>query len=126
VSGVVADTSEWIEFFAGRPAIALENALDAGVVVLPPIVIAELVSGTRTDKARQAIEDLMADLVMHQTPVDHWIRVGELRRHLRGRGLSVSTPDAHVAQCAIDRGAILLSRDRVFAKIARVSSLILG
>jgi predicted nucleic acid-binding protein len=125
VSGVVADTSEWIEYFAGRPAAALDHALAAGVVVLPPIVAAELVSGA-TAKARRALEDLIADLIVHETPLDHWIRVGALRRDLRGRGLSVSTPDAHVAQCAIDRGAILLTRDRVFMNIARVSPLILG
>ena len=125
MSGVVADTSEWIEYFAGRPAAALDHALAAGVVVLPPIVVAELVSGA-TAKARRALEDLIADLIVHETPLDHWIRVGALRRDLRGRGLSVSTPDAHVAQCAIDRGAILLTRDRVFMNIARVSPLILG
>jgi hypothetical protein len=126
VSGVVADTSEWIEYFAGRPAAALDHALAAGAVVLPPIVVAELVSGAKTEKARRALEDLMGDLTVHETPLDHWIRVGALRRDLRGRGLSVSTPDAHVAQCAIDRGAILLSRDGVFAKIARISPLALG
>lgn len=126
MSGVVADTSEWIEYFAGRPAVGLEHALDAGTVVLPPIVVAELVSGARTDKARRALEALIRDLVVHETPVDHWARVGQLRRDLSRRGLSVSTPDAHVAQCAIDRGAILLTRDGVFTKIARVSPLILG
>ena len=125
MSGVVADTSEWIEYLAGRRAVALENALDAGSVVLPPIVVAELVSGAKTDKARRALEDLVADLVVHETSTDHWIRVGHLRRDLRARGLSVSTPDAHVAQCAIDRSAILLSRDRVFEKIARFSALTL-
>jgi hypothetical protein len=32
-------------------------------------------------------------------------------------------PRAHVAQCAIDRDAILLSRDRVFKDIAKATSL---
>jgi len=34
-------------------------------------------------------------------------------------GLSVTIPDAHVAQCALDRDAILLTRDGVFGKIAK-------
>jgi predicted nucleic acid-binding protein len=37
--------------------------------------------------------------------------------------LSVSTPDAHVAQCALDRAALLLSRDAVFGRVARLSAL---
>ena len=123
MSGVVADTSEWIEYFAGRPAADLETALAVGALVLPPIVVAELVSGAKTEKTRNMLEDLIADLVVHETPVDHWVRVGHLRRSLLARGLSVSTPDAHVAQCALDRDAILLSRDRIFGRIARLSAL---
>jgi predicted nucleic acid-binding protein len=119
VSGVVADTSVWIDFFAGRPQPELEAALEHGVVVLPPIVVAELVSGARRPSDRTAIARVLGELPVHETPVGHWIRVGDLRRILRNHGLSVSTPDAHVAQCALDRDAVLLTRDKVFAQIAR-------
>ena len=57
------------------------------------------------------------------TQVRDWIRVGDLRRRLASRGISVSTPDAHVAQCALERGALLLSRDAVFVRIAEASEL---
>ena len=91
MSGVVVDTSVWIE----------------------------LVSGARVARDRAAIADLTRQLTLHDTPLDHWIRVGELRRSLKARGISASTPDAHVAQCALDRRALLLSRDAIFPKIAR-------
>jgi tRNA(fMet)-specific endonuclease VapC len=123
VSAVVADTSVWIELFAGRPVPALQEALRQGLVVLPPIVAAELVSGARRPRDRAAIQDLLAELPLHATPLDHWIRVGDLRRRLSDRGIAVSTPDAHVAQCALDQGALLLSRDAVFARIAGGSEL---
>ena len=123
MSAVVADTSVWIELFAGRPAAALEDALAQGLVVLPPLVVAELISGARRPRDRAAIEDLVAELPLHDTPLEHWVRVGDLRRRLAGRGISVSTPDAHVAQCALDRGALLLSRDAIFAHIARAAGL---
>jgi len=126
VSGVVADTSVWIEFFAGRAAPALEDALAHGLVVLPPLVVAELVSGARRKADRASIARLVEELPVHETPLDHWVRVGELRRALLDRGLSVSTPDAHVAQCALDRDALLLSRDGVFARIARSVNLKVG
>jgi predicted nucleic acid-binding protein len=123
VSGVIADTSVWIDFLAGRPAALLEDALAQASVVLPPIVVAELVSGARRAPDRRAIQTLVRDLPVHDTPLEHWIRVGELRRLAGDRGLSVSTPDAHVAQCALDRDAVLLTRDTVFTRLASVIPL---
>lgn len=123
MSGLVVDTSVWIDFFNGRPTPALEQGLADCAVVLPPLVVAELVSGARKTKERAAIVDLIADLEVHGTPVEHWVRVGDLRRRLGEKGIAVSTPDAHVAQCAIDRDAPLLSRDAVFRTIATIAPL---
>lgn len=117
--GLVVDTSVWIDFFAGETIPLLEDALALGSVVLPPLVVAELVSGARKDGDRAALVDLLDDLPLHETPRGHWIRVGSLRGALSALGLAVSTPDAHVAQCALDRDAPLLSRDRVFSRIER-------
>src|SRR5262249_14528958 len=99
------------------------EALAQGVVVLPPIVVAELVSGARRPRDLAAIDDLLRELPLHDTPRSHWVRVGELRRHLRAKGVSASTPDAHVAQCALDRDATLLARDTIFSHISRHSPL---
>lgn len=115
---VVVDTSVWIDFFAGRPTPTLDDGLAAGAVVLPPLVVAELVTGARGEKDQAALVDLLRDLPLHDTPVDHWMRVGELRRRLLAEGIQISTPDAHVAQCALDLGALLLSRDDVFSRAA--------
>lgn len=37
--------------------------------------------------------------------------------------LKVTVPDAHVAQCALDRDAMLLSRDAIFSQIAERTKL---
>jgi predicted nucleic acid-binding protein len=66
---------------------------------------------------------MLTDLPAVGTGLEHWFRVGKLRAELRAGGLSVSTPDAHVAQCAIDTGGVLLSEDRVFEKIAKIAPL---
>ena len=122
MSAVVVDTSVWIDFFAGRPPERLEEALRLGAVALPPVVVAELLSGVR-GRDRAAMIDLLADLEFVATPLAHWIAVGDLRATLARRGLSVSTPDAHVAQCALDQDALLLSHDAIFARIAAATSL---
>jgi predicted nucleic acid-binding protein len=121
--GLVVDTSVWIDFFRGRSIPLLEDALALGSVVLPPIVVAELVGGARKPADRAALIDLLDDLPVHETPRDHWVRVGDLRRRLIEKGHAISTPDAHVAQCALDRDAPLLSSDRVFARITRHAAL---
>lgn len=121
--GLVVDTSVWIDFFRGHSIPLLEDALALGSVVVPPIVVAELVSGARKPADRAALIDLLDDLPIHETPRDHWVRVGDLRRRLIEKGHAISTPDAHVAQCALDRDAPLLSSDRVFARITRHAAL---
>lgn len=117
--GLVVDTSSWIDFFRGDTIPLLEDALSLGSVVLPPIVVTELVSGARKPADRAALAALLTDLPLHETPREHWMRAGELRLLLRGKGHSISAPDAHVAQCALDRDAPLLTRDRMFSTIAR-------
>lgn len=120
---MLVDTSVWIDFFAGETISVLEEGLAAHIVVLSPVVVAELVSGAVRPKERTAIKELVSELPIHPTPRGHWIAVGNLRRELRGRGLSVSTPDAHIAQCALDREALLLARDAIFPKIAALVPL---
>lgn len=44
--------------------------------------------------------------------------VGDLRRNLKLHGLNVTIPDAHIAQCALDRNAPLITRDAIFRRIA--------
>ena len=122
MAGVVVDTSVWIDFFAGKPADELEEALSDGTAVIPPIVVAELVSGASAHQ-RVVIGELLQDAPVHATPLDHWIRVGDLRRELARKGVVVTVPDAHVAQCALDRDGVLLSRDAVFSRIARHTAL---
>jgi predicted nucleic acid-binding protein len=123
VSALVVDTSSWIAWFAGGGSPLVAEALEEGRVHLPVIVAAELLSGRLDDAARAELQDLLADLPPLGLEAAHWFRVGKLRAELRARGLSVSTPDVHVAQCALDAEAELLSEDRVFARIAAVVPL---
>jgi predicted nucleic acid-binding protein len=123
VSALVVDTSSWIAWLAGGGSPAVDEALEEGRLHLPVIVAAELLSGRLDESERAELQDMLSDLPAVGTEADHWVRVGKLRADLRVKGLSVSTPDAHVAQCAIDTGGVLLTEDRVFEKIAKVVPL---
>lgn len=121
---LVVDTSSWIAYFKGASTDLLDAALLDGRVLLPPVVAAELLSASNlSPKERGALRAFVLSVPTCATPVEHWIAVGELRAGLARRGVAVSTPDAHVAQCARDSHAELMSDDAIFARIAAHASL---
>lgn len=120
---VIVDSSFWIDVLAGATIVEIERAMADGTLKLTPIVIAELLSGDLTPQQRIVVGELLQDFDLHDTDLGHWMRVGELRRRLAARGVNVAIPDAHVAQCALDRDATLLSRDEIFRRIAQHTRL---
>ena len=116
---VVVDTSSWISYFAGQQQEALDLALQEGRVYLSPVVAAELMSGSLSRTRREQLADFLRDLPLCDAGLEHWLRVGTQRSRLARKGLTVSTPDVHVAQCAIDLGGYLLSEDRIFRRLVR-------
>ena len=118
MSALVVDTSSWIAYFAGDGSALIEDALGSSTLLLPVVVAAELLSGKMSRRDRAALGDLLDTLPACGIERAHWFRVGALRSKLAAKGLTVSTPDAHIAQCALDANARLLSEDGIFRKIA--------
>ena len=123
---VIVDSSVFIDYLGGERIEAVVAATTEGSLVLSPLVIAELLSGDLTITQREMVGELLQDYFLHDTPLAHWIDVGNLRRMLRARGINATIPDAHVAQCAIDLGATLLTRDEIFTRIGAHTPLRLG
>lgn len=123
MSALIVDTSVWVEFFRGVPLPHLEDALRDGLVVLAPIIAAELLSAPLSKVERRSLAAFVEDLPLHPTPLAHWQAVGALRAQMAKKGLTLSTPDAHVAECAIEAGALLWSRDAIFRKVTNASRL---
>lgn len=118
---LVVDTSSWVSFFSGKNISELEVALREGRVHLPPIVAAELMSGSHDRNEQKKLGDFLRDLPLCVVNLDHWLKVGVLRAKARSQKLKLSTPDAHIAQCTLDLNGYLLTEDKVFE---RLSSLI--
>lgn len=123
MSALVVDTSSWVSYFSSSGPSVIDEALVEGRVFLPPLVAAELVSGRLTSRQRTELESFLADLPLCEVDFAHWLRVGLLRAKLFAVGISVSTPDAHIAQCALDLHGELLSEDAIFLKVAKKTSL---
>ena len=120
---VIVDSSVWIDYLFGRMLPEIESATVAAGLVMTPIVVAEILSGEIGPQQRATFGELLQDYPLHQTTLGHWMAVGELRRTLARHGLNVTIPDAHIAQCALDLDAELLSRDEIFTRIAKHTSL---
>ena len=125
VSALVVDTSSWISYFSGRSKQeeAIEEALKEGRVFLSPLVAAELLSSQLRDSDKEKLIDFLFTFPLCPSSLDHWIRVGELRAKLLSKGLKVSTPDAHIAQCCLDLDCFLLSEDKIFIHMAKIEPL---
>jgi predicted nucleic acid-binding protein len=119
VSALVIDTSSWVTFFAGKSSFPVEDALAEGRVYLPSIVAGELLSGRLRPSERSQLEGFLAELPLCAVDLSHWFRVGQLRAELSERGISASIPDLHVAVCALDLKADLLTEDRIFRQVAK-------
>jgi predicted nucleic acid-binding protein len=115
----IGDTSAVVDYLYGRGSQAIEEAIRAETLVLPPIVIAELLSGSDAPLRRAAIAEVLKDLPMHAVGRPHWMAVGNMRHDLKRHGLNITIPDAHVAQCALDLNAPLFTRDDIFRLIAQ-------
>ena len=123
---VIIDSSVAIDLLHGERLTAVQTALAEGSLVLSPLVVTEVLSGDLSLAQRATFGEFLQDYPMHPTPLEHWINVGNLRRMLAFRGINATIPDAHVAQCALDLDATLLTRDEIFTRIAAHTTLRLG
>jgi len=115
---IAVDTSSLSRFFDGsqdRSTGVLRDALRAGIAVLPPIVLTELLSNDRLSlEAQIAIKDLPL-LPLREA---YWERAGTLRASLLRAGHKAKLADCLIAQSCIDSAAPLITYDRDFRHFA--------
>lgn len=120
----VVDSNAWADFFNGvsSPHVGrLETALrDQEDLAVLPIILTEVLQGFRSESGfRRAERVLLALPVLEPTVACH-VRAAKLFRSLRREGITIrGAVDCIIAQTCLDAGAILLSPDRDFERIAR-------
>jgi predicted nucleic acid-binding protein len=113
------DSSTLIALFADEPGPDLEvlkSALIAGDIVLPPVVLAEVLSDPKLpDRHRATLLSLpLLDLLP-----DYWQRAAATRAIILKRGLRARLADTLIAQSCIDYDVALIARDRDFRHFAK-------
>ncbi len=120
---IAVDTSTLIAFNAGFWGIDVERlseALEAGMLVLPPTTLSEMLSDPRLPKA---IETQLLRIPVLEIHDGYWERVGHLRRKYLAKRRKARLADAQIAQSCLDHKVPLIARDRDFQKYQDASGL---
>lgn len=120
---IAVDTSTWVAFLAGEGGSdveLLDRALADSQVVLPPPVLAELLSAPDLPEAAAT---LLLELPLLEPTPGFWERAGRLRSTVLSRRRKTRLADALIAQVCLDHGVLLLTRDRDFRAFAESAGL---
>src|SRR4051812_15235316 len=120
---VAVDTNCLIAYLAGDNAPDIEfldKLLVRKLVVLPPVVVAEMLSepGLPADT-----EMMLRSLPELPVTAGYWPRAGKLRSRLARHGFKARLADTLIAQSCLDHKSALLTRDKGFQRFATIASL---
>ncbi len=122
---VCVDSSVLIAYFqgdSGEDVDYLEHLLDVKQACLAPPVLSELLSDPEIPPD---LESFLLHTPMLPVVDGYWERAGRLRRTLLHAGRKAKLADVLVAQCCMDHGITLLTRDGDFEPFARYCDLVL-
>ncbi len=120
---IAADTSTWIAFFNGddgEDVRLLDKGLDERQVLMVPVVLTEILSDP---KLPSSVTETLVQLPQIEIGPGYWERAGALRAQVLAKRRKARLGDALIAQCCMDRGIPLLTRDRDFRAFAEGAGL---
>ena len=122
---IAADTSTWVAFLEGHrgeDTELLDQALEDRQVLMPPVVLAEILSDP---KLPSEVARILSEVPLIDLNPGYWERAGALRAKVLAKRRKARLGDALIAQSCIDREISLLTRDRDFRVFAESASLTL-
>lgn len=124
---VIIDTSAWIKSFRPQCDKSLSDLVRdlimKGRLLVPGIIKAELLRGTKSKKEYDRLSDLLKGLTYLPVPEEFWERLSELSFGLFRKGVVVPLTDTYIALLCIENNARILHCDKHFDLIAQKSAL---
>ena len=117
------DTSSFIAYLEGRPgrdSELVDQALADGVVTIAPVTVAELLSDPHL---AHSLRRLILKIPVLPLSEGFWERAGLLRAKVLRGGHKAKLADTLIAQCCLDHGASLVTRDGDFKVFHRLAGL---
>ncbi|TFG61152.1 MAG: PIN domain nuclease [Deltaproteobacteria bacterium] len=126
---ILADTSVWIDFFAGRDTTQTrffkEAIRKSDDVALTELVLAEILQGIPSDAGFAKLRKVLSSFRrLRPASEETYVRAAGLYRTGRKRGVTIrSLIDCLIAAIAMEHGASVLHRDRDYERISEYSPL---
>jgi predicted nucleic acid-binding protein len=127
---VLVDTSVWSLSLrkggpADNPAVhKLVRLLDGGEdVLLTGLILQEILQAFRTEAALRKVARYLEPFDLLDLDRDDYVAAARLHRKCAAKGVTASTADCQIAAAAIHKRCVLLTTDRDFERIARLSDL---
>jgi len=92
-------------------------------VFLTGLILQEILQAFRSDSSFHRVARHFEPFALLELERSDFIAAASLHRKCTARGVSVSTADCQIAQAAIRHDCLLLSADKDFERIARLSEL---
>lgn len=124
-SGVLIDTSVWIQFFNGIKSSQVDylkkSIQEDQPLYLCPIIIQEILQGILSDKDYESVKDsLLVFPIPSWDPVEAGIAAAKLYRTLRKSGITIrKSNDCLIAAFAQQYDLAVLHADRDFSIMAK-------
>ena len=123
----IIDTSAWIISFRPQYDKVLsdfvKDLIIKGRVLLPGIIKAELLRGTKSKREYDQLSDLLKGLTYLPVPEEFWERLSQFSYTLFRKGVVVPFTDTYIALLCIENNAPILHFDKHFDLIAQKSPL---
>lgn len=121
-SGILADTSVWIEFFKQNSGTgdALEALILEDAVWACGVVLFELAQGVRSEVEKAKILTTVSHLRYAEMSKTLWQKAGDLSSALRKKGLTIPLSDIFIAVIAIEHNLSVFTLDGHFEQIPGV------
>jgi len=116
---IAADSSSLIAFLTGEEGDDVQQVIAAvthGRLCLPPVVLAEILSDSKT---HSLLEQRLAPCPLLDILPGYWQRAGATRAVLIKNALRAKIPDVLIAQSCIDHDVALITRDTDFRHFAK-------
>lgn len=122
-SGILADTSVWIEFFRpeSEAGARLSSLLTEKPVLVCGIVLFELLQGVRSETEKAAIKSALEGLPYVEMSALLWEKAAELSRSLKKSGQTIPLSDIFIAAIAIEHDLSIFTLDKHFEQIPGVN-----
>ena len=115
MKSVLVDSSIWIEYFSGKPEVAiLDQLIDHNLICINGLILAELTPALKLQKQHRLIELLRA---VDEIPITiDWGKIIEYQYSNLKHGINkVGIADLIVLQNVIDHDLTLFSADKHFS-----------